>query len=357
LEKLLSTPINQGGKPDLPSAVSSALLAGPIFYNGKPAISLGMMATFHDCPKKTVLQAFRRNRQHLIPGEDFVEIPAAEFNRLMGEENANPKVYNLSPLAHARGRNTVLLFETGYLLLSKPMTDNEAWRVMRALVASYFKAHPVTDSTPAANLALLMAKLDALAARVEARDALLTPETIAEVVAPKVAEILRPQFSATIAQLSGSISQLSRQLEEVKNFLRCDAINGRHNIRQFITSELEKLPSAAPSPLSSASLQAMSEAPSSVASRALSEAWARLIAAWWNMFGGKLRPAREIVALAEAGLFDAPSQAGRSRQFAVAAERCEGALYFVQDGALKVRLRRGERKAGSPTLYCLEPEL
>jgi hypothetical protein len=183
-------------------------------------------------------------------------------------------------------------------------------------------------------------------------------DKIAEAVAPRVAVILRPQFGETISQITGTISQLSRQLEEVKAFLRHDAINGRYNLCQFIQRQMSKPQSSgdSPAPLRSQALQINASVSPSSRAAAL-EAWARLIAAWWNLFGGKLRRASEIAPLAEAGLLDADSSSGRSKQFARMAERCEGALYTVQDGALKVRLRRGERKAGSPMLYCLEPEL
>jgi BMFP domain-containing protein YqiC len=333
----------------------------PIFYHGKPAISLSMMADFHRCPKKSVREAFRRNRQHLILGEDFVEIPAAEFNRLIGEEKTKSKHHSERCLAHARGRDTVLLFETGYLLLSKPMTDDEAWKVMRALVMSYFKARPVAAQTPAVDLAPVMAKLDSLAARLEALEAQVASSKEADSAAPRGAEIivarLLDALSKNAAENALRLNELENRLIELEQRLRCDAIDGRHNVRQFIKTELAKQLSAAPSPLSAASAPPMSETPSSPLSRVESEAWARLIAAWWSLFGGKRRAAREIVALAEAGLFDAATQAGRSRQFAVAAERSEGISYPVQDGALIVRLRRGERKAGLPFLYWLEPEL
>lgn len=187
-------------------------------------------------------------------------------------------------------------------------------------------------------------------------------ERIAEVVAPRVAEIILPEVLGAISQLSRRLdeveSSMSRRLDEVEKRLWHDAINGRHNIRQFIERQMSKPQSSgdSPAPLRSQALQINASVSPSSRAAAL-EAWARLIAAWWNLFGGKLRRASEIAPLAEAGLLDADSSSGRSKQFARMAERCEGALYSVQDGALKVRLRRGERKAGSPMLYCLEPEL
>jgi hypothetical protein len=340
--------------------------AVPLLYKGKSFITFEMMDAFHRCSQGNSQRAFHRHRNQLIPGEDFVEVPAKEFNRLIGEQKANSKADSASaltpskadfesalackgdsesPLTHARGRDRVLLFEGGYLMLSKPMGDDEAWRVQRALVRSYF--HSKAPASPALSSTTLSTS---------------DVERIAEVVAPRVAEIILPEVLGAISQLSRRLdeveSSMSRRLDEVEKRLWHDAINGRHNIRQFIERQMSKPQSSGdgPAPLRSQALQINASVSPSSRAAAL-EAWARLIAAWWNLFGGKLRRASEIAPLAEADLLDADSSNGRSKQFARMAERCEGALYSVQDGALKVRLRRGERKAGSPMLYCLEPEL
>jgi hypothetical protein len=171
---------------------------------------------------------------------------------------------------------------------------------------------------------------------------------VAELVAPKVAEILRPQFSE-------SISQLSRQLEEVKVFLRHDAINGRHNIRQFIERQLSK------SPVAGNSARPQPQAPQAFVKnlaqlRADCLAWRNLMSAAWIAWQGRPSRASDFVALAEAGLFDAGSDRGRALQFASAAARCEGASYWIQEGAVEIRLRRGPGATGSPRLYWLEPK-
>jgi BMFP domain-containing protein YqiC len=240
--------------------------------------------------------------------------------------------------------------------------DPKFWLwVLRTFVQARTGQLVPAHQTPAVDLAPVMAKLDSLAARLEALEAQVTSSQEADSAAPRGAEIivarLLDALSKNAAENALRLNELENRLAELEQRLRCDAIDGRHNIRQFIKTELAKQLDAALSPLSAASAPPMSETPSSPLSRVESEAWARLIAAWWSLFGGKRRAAREIVALAEAGLFDAATQAGRSRQFAVAAERSEGISYPVQDGALIVRLRRGERKAGLPFLYWLEPVL
>ncbi|HAW3028824.1 TPA: ORF6N domain-containing protein [Escherichia coli] len=104
-------------------------------YRGQRVVTLAMIDEVHQRPEGTARAAFNRNRSHFIEGVDFLEMTADVI-----------RTESLSDAFAARTAKGIILFESGYLMLTKPFNDVLAWQVQRELVNSYFRTHaPLTE--------------------------------------------------------------------------------------------------------------------------------------------------------------------------------------------------------------------
>lgn len=106
-------------------------------YKGQRVVTFSMVDQVHQRPKDTARKTFKRNRQHFIEGKDYFIVNAAEIDWLEGGIKHPDKKMN----SHIRGNVTVFT-EIGYLLLTKPFTDDLAWKVHRQLIDGYFRHVP-----------------------------------------------------------------------------------------------------------------------------------------------------------------------------------------------------------------------
>jgi hypothetical protein len=98
-----------------------------IEYSGKRVITLSTIDELHQRPKRTASRNFHKNRKHFIEGEDYFKISPDEIRP--SYPNALPA--KLHSLVH-------LMTDTGYLMLTKSLTDDLSWDVQRKLVRGYF---------------------------------------------------------------------------------------------------------------------------------------------------------------------------------------------------------------------------
>jgi len=106
-------------------------------YKGQRVVTLSMIDQVHSRPKGTAKEAFNRNRKHFTEGKDYYLVNASELDWLdRGTKHTGKKMSN-----HIRGKVTVFC-EIGYLLLTKPFTDDLAWKVHRQLIDGYFRHAP-----------------------------------------------------------------------------------------------------------------------------------------------------------------------------------------------------------------------
>ncbi|WP_241625437.1 ORF6N domain-containing protein [Rosenbergiella epipactidis] len=106
-------------------------------YKGQRVVTLSMIDQVHSRPKGTAKEAFNRNRKHFTEGKDYYLVNASELDWLdRGTKHTGKKMSN-----HIRGKVTVFC-EIGYLLLTKPFTDDLAWKVHRQLIDGYFRHVP-----------------------------------------------------------------------------------------------------------------------------------------------------------------------------------------------------------------------
>ena len=104
-------------------------------YRSQRVVTLAMIDEVHQRPEGTARAAFNRNREHFINGVDYAELGADVI-----------RTESLSDAFAARTAKGIILFESGYLMLTKPFNDDLAWQVQRELVNSYFRTRaPLTE--------------------------------------------------------------------------------------------------------------------------------------------------------------------------------------------------------------------
>ncbi|MDA3133820.1 ORF6N domain-containing protein [Atlantibacter subterraneus] len=104
-------------------------------YRGQRVVTLAMIDEVHQRPEGTARAAFNRNRAHFIEGVDYLELTADVI-----------RTESLSDAFALRTAKGIILFESGYLMLTKPFNDDLAWKVQRELVNSYFRTRePLTE--------------------------------------------------------------------------------------------------------------------------------------------------------------------------------------------------------------------
>ncbi|WP_455424831.1 ORF6N domain-containing protein [Dryocola sp. LX212] len=106
-------------------------------YRGQRVVTLAMIDEAHQRPEGTARAAFNRNRLHFIEGADFLELTADVI-----------RTESISNVFAPRTAKGIILFETGYLMLTKPFNDDLAWQVQRELVNNYFRhqrPQPLTE--------------------------------------------------------------------------------------------------------------------------------------------------------------------------------------------------------------------
>ncbi len=108
--------------------MNDLMLALPIErkeYDGQPVVTFRDIDVIHQKPEGSARFRFRDNRKHFIEGIDFF---TAEGGRI--SPNGLREIQ----------KGTILLTQTGYLMIVKSFTDDLSWAIQRELVNGYFAA-------------------------------------------------------------------------------------------------------------------------------------------------------------------------------------------------------------------------
>lgn len=108
-------------------------------YRGQRVVTLAMVDQVHERPEGTASRTFTAHKERLREGEDFYLVPSSQKDTLRRFDVVVPN------------RGLIVLTESGYLMLTKPFSDDIAWMVQRQLVNSYFRK-PVDQANIAAML-------------------------------------------------------------------------------------------------------------------------------------------------------------------------------------------------------------
>ncbi|HGD7253324.1 TPA: ORF6N domain-containing protein [Klebsiella quasipneumoniae] len=136
-------------------------------YRGQRVVTLALIDEVHQRPEGTARAAFNRNREHFIAGVDYEELGSDVIRTDLPEGTFS----KFAP-------SGIVLFEPGYLMLTKPFNDDLAWKVQRELVNCYFRIQrPKSQAELIAEMALLNVEQERRLYQVEEQ-----VETVAEAV-------------------------------------------------------------------------------------------------------------------------------------------------------------------------------
>ena len=104
-------------------------------YRGQRVVTFAMIDEVHNRPQDTARAAINRNREHFIAGVDYEELGSDVLRTDLPQGTFS----KFAP-------SGIVLFESGYLMLTKPFNDPLSWQVQRELVNSYFRTRePLTE--------------------------------------------------------------------------------------------------------------------------------------------------------------------------------------------------------------------
>lgn len=113
-------------------------------YRDQRVVTFAMIDTVHGRMEGTASRNFRENRNYFVEGEDYIELGSDAIRRDLPEGTFS----KFAP-------SGIVLFESGYLMVVKSLTDPLAWQVQRELVNGYFRhQQPKTQSEIIAAMAL-----------------------------------------------------------------------------------------------------------------------------------------------------------------------------------------------------------
>lgn len=103
-------------------------------YEGQRVVTMWDIAKLHGVTQDNVRKIFKRNIQHLVEGEDYFLVEKQDDFVSTLSRNGDIKQQTIN-----RAKDIPVFTEAGYLLMTKPMTDEISWKVQRQLVNCYFK--------------------------------------------------------------------------------------------------------------------------------------------------------------------------------------------------------------------------
>jgi hypothetical protein len=110
-----------------------------LYWKNQAVITFAMIDEIHQRPEGTASRNFRKNRKHLIEGDDYFEL---NYSQII-------EVDEFRRLPH-KPRELILFTLFGYTMLVKSFKDDLAWKVQRELVGGYFNPHE--ENTQALNI-------------------------------------------------------------------------------------------------------------------------------------------------------------------------------------------------------------
>lgn len=106
-------------------------------FREQRVVKFAMIDEVHNRPQDTARAAFNRNREHFIASVDYEDLGSDVIRTDLPEGTFS----KFAP-------SGIVLFESGYLMLTKPFNDPLSWHVQRELVNSYFRTQrqqPLTE--------------------------------------------------------------------------------------------------------------------------------------------------------------------------------------------------------------------
>ncbi|POB10129.1 ORF6N domain-containing protein [Sulfobacillus sp. hq2] len=97
-------------------------------WQGQRVVTLADIDRLHRRPEGTARRNFNEHRERFIAGEDYFTVSRSELRtNFVGNSEGNPNI------------EMILITESGYLMITKSLTDDLAWQIQRGLVNTYFR--------------------------------------------------------------------------------------------------------------------------------------------------------------------------------------------------------------------------
>lgn len=118
-----------------------------VIYKGQPVLTASAIAAVHGIQPINIRSNFNNNRKYFTEGVDYfpltaVEAMRADFRHISKASHPYVKNFNLTHFLYS-GHGIVLFTKSGYLKLTKSMTDAKAWAVHQTLINTYFQHEEV----------------------------------------------------------------------------------------------------------------------------------------------------------------------------------------------------------------------
>lgn len=107
-------------------------------YKGQRVVTFKDIDECHERPEGTARKRFNDNKKHFIEGVDYFVISEPSVLRTLGIKRPQGGTPDKS----------ILVSESGYFMITKPMKDDLAWEVQRMLVNTYFQKQPENHADP-----------------------------------------------------------------------------------------------------------------------------------------------------------------------------------------------------------------
>ena len=109
-------------------------------YQGNRVVTAWDIAKLHNTTYAKIKDNFDNNKQYLTENEDYFIIEKQDnfVNNLIINEEIDRNAIN-------RAKNIIVFTESGYLMMSKPLTGALAWAVQKQLVKNYFAMKQVKE--------------------------------------------------------------------------------------------------------------------------------------------------------------------------------------------------------------------
>lgn len=102
----------------------------PILFKEKPVLTFKMIDQLHERPLGTASRNFKENRRRFLKDEDYWDLATEDVLRR--------QLLELGFIG-LRTPRVIVLSESGYLKVTKPMRDDRSWEIMAKLIKSYFR--------------------------------------------------------------------------------------------------------------------------------------------------------------------------------------------------------------------------
>ena len=110
-------------------------------YEGQRVVTLWDIARLHGKDVKGIKNNFDRNIKYMVKNEDYFLVEKqSDFARTLSTtKDIDYHVINAI-------KDIPIFTESGYLMMTKPMTDDLSWKVQKVLVKSYFKLKEIAEA-------------------------------------------------------------------------------------------------------------------------------------------------------------------------------------------------------------------